>query len=300
MSTKPFLKWVGGKTQILEEVLRLFPATMENYHEPFVGGGGVLLGLLGAVAEGKITITGKVFASDLNPTLIGLYKNVQARPTELVAAVKLLADEFALCTGAVVNRKPTTVEEARTSAESYYYWIRSRFNTAGLDKTSVEASAMFLFLNKTCFRGLWREGPHGFNVPCGHYANPTILDEAHILAVSTLIKDVIFACQPFTAAFTEVVPQDFIYLDPPYAPETATSFVGYTTEGFNITMHNTLFRLTKEMKSRAVRILMSNADVALVKDAFPAGAYQTKIVNCRRAINSKKPESQTNELLISG
>jgi DNA adenine methylase len=296
---KPFLKWVGGKTQILEEVLALFPS-MKNYHEPFVGGGSVLLGLLSAVAEGKITMTGKVFASDLNPTLIGLYRNVQSRPAELVAAVKLLTADLALSTGSVVNRKPTTIEEARTSAESYYYWIRSRFNTAGMDRTSVSASAMFLFLNKTCFRGLWREGPRGFNVPCGHYKNPTIIDEAHILAVSVLIKDVVFVCQPFAASLAATQPGDFVYLDPPYAPESATSFVGYTTEGFDLEMHKTLFNMTKELAPRGVRILMSNADVALVKDAFPAGPYQTKIVSCRRAIHSKEPGTQTNEVLITG
>jgi len=300
MATKPFLKWVGGKTQILEEVLELFPATMGNYHEPFVGGGSVLLGLLGAVAEGKIILTGKVFASDLNPTLIGLYRNVQVRPAELVAAVKALTDEFALCTGAIVNRKPRTVEEARTSAESYYYWIRSRFNTVGLNKTSVDASAMFLFLNKTCFRGLWREGPRGFNVPCGHYKNPAILDEAHIMSVSALIKDVVFVCQPFANAFLEALPGDFFYLDPPYAPENATSFVGYNAEGFDLEMHKTLFATIKDMKSRSVRILMSNADVDLVKDAFPAESYETKIVSCRRAIHSKEPGARTNEVLITG
>jgi DNA adenine methylase len=296
---KPFLKWVGGKTQILEEVLSLFPS-MKNYHEPFVGGGSVLLGLLSAVAEGKITMTGKVFASDLNPTLIGLYRNVQARPAELVAAVKLLTADLALCTGSVVNRKPGTIEEARSSAESYYYWIRSRFNTAGMDRTSVAFSAMFLFLNKTCFRGLWREGPRGFNVPCGHYKNPTIIDEANILAVSNLVKDVVFICQPFAASLAATMAGDFVYLDPPYAPENATSFVGYTTEGFDLEMHKTLFELAKQMKAREVRILMSNADVPLVKDSFPAGDYETKIISCRRAIHSKEPGTQTNEVLITG
>jgi DNA adenine methylase len=297
--TKPFLKWVGGKTQILDDVLTLFPE-MKNYHEPFVGGGSVLLGLLSGVAEGKITMTGKVFASDLNPSLIGLYRNVQARPAELVAAVKALMADLALSTGSLVNRKPTTIEEARTSAESYYYWIRARFNSSGMDKTSIPASAMFLFLNKTCFRGLWREGPRGFNVPCGHYKNPSILDEAHILAVSTLIKDVVFVCQPFAASLAPVVEGDFVYLDPPYAPENATSFVGYTTEGFDLEMHKTLFTLVKQMKSRKVRILMSNADVSLVKDSFPADDYQTKIISCRRAIHSKEPGTQTNEVLITG
>jgi DNA adenine methylase len=301
MDVKPFLKWVGGKTQILDTVLDLFPATMKSYHEPFLGGGSVLLGFLNKVRDGSIELTGQVYASDLNVHLISLYKNVQERPTELIAAVKVVTDEFALCTGSVVNRKPTTIEEARTSAESYYYWIRQRFNAIpAVEREGVAASAMFLFLNKTCFRGVYREGPRGFNVPFGHYKNPTIVTEQHIHDVSDLIQGVVFTHQSFQDSFGSASTGDFVYLDPPYAPEQATSFVGYTADGFTLENHKHLFTVAKGMKERKVNILMSNADVPLVKEAFVSPAYTTRIISCRRAINSKEPASRTNEVLIRG
>ena len=289
---KPFLKWVGGKTQIIDQVMTLFPKEIKDYHEPFLGGGSVLLAFLTAVKNGSIKLTGKVYASDLNTNLIGLYKNVQSNPDALEAEVKKLTDEFAKCTGTAVNRKPATLQDAE-SPESYYYWIRAKFNDLPLqDRGSAAASAMFLFMNKTCFRGVYREGPHGFNVPYGHNANPTILDD--IRPVSDLIKDVVFTARPFSESLVKVTTTDFVYLDPPYAPESTTSFVGYTKDGFDLETHKALFELCRTLP----RFLLSNAEVKLVKDAFPP-PYVTKIISCRRAINSKKPESRTNEVLIT-
>ncbi len=293
MSNKPFLKWVGGKTQILDEVLDLFPTTIQNYHEPFLGGGSVLLGMLSR----NIKVTGTIYASDLNSNLIGLYKNIQLCPDTLISEVKKLQTVFESITGVEVNRKPTTIEEARTSKESYYYWIRTRFNSfTKEDRTKPEGSAMMLFLNKTCFRGVYREGPHGFNVPYGNYKNPTILEEDHIRQVSDLIKDVVFTCCSFTDSLKKVKKGDFVYLDPPYAPETKTSFVSYTSDGFGLEQHNQLFNTIKELDTK---FLMSNADVTLVKEAFPSPDYKTKSIVCRRAIHSKNPESKTLEVLIT-
>jgi len=289
---KPFLKWVGGKTQIIEQVMALFPKEVKDYHEPFLGGGSVLLAFLTAVKSGSVKLTGKVYASDLNTNLIGLYKNVQSNPDVLAAEVKKLTDEFAKCTGTSVNRKPARLQEA-DSPESYYYWIRKQFNALPVEERgSVAASAMFLFMNKTCFRGVYREGPNGFNVPYGHYTSPTILDD--IRPVSDLIKDVVFTARPFSESLANVTAADFVYLDPPYAPESTTSFVGYTKDGFNLETHKALFELCRKLP----RFLMSNAEVKLVKDAFPP-PYVTKIISCRRAINSKKPESRANEVLIT-
>jgi len=289
---KPFLKWVGGKTQIIDQVMALFPKEVKDYHEPFLGGGSVLLAFLIAVKSGSVKLTGKVYASDLNTNLIGLYKNVQSNPDVLAAEVKKLTDEFAKCTGSTVNRKPATLQEA-DSPESYYYWIRKQFNALSVEERgSAAASAMFLFMNKTCFRGVYREGPNGFNVPYGHYANPAILDD--IRPVSELIKDVVFTARPFSESLANVAPADFVYLDPPYAPESTTSFVGYTKDGFDLETHKALFELCRKLP----RFLLSNAEVKLVKDAFPP-PYVTKIISCRRAINSKKPESRTNEVLIT-
>ena len=269
---KPFLKWVGGKTQIIDNVISLFPKEMNNYYEPFLGGGSVLLAVLTQKRNGLIKINGTIYASDLNENLIGLYKNIQLNHQEFIDEVKALIET------------PMT--------EEYYYEVRSRFNQA--PKGSIQASAMFLYLNKTCFRGVYREGPRGFNVPFGHYKNISILDEAHIKQVSELIQDVVFTHQGFQEALNQINEDDFTYLDPPYAPINVKSFVGYNADGFS--KHQELFELCKNITSK---FLMSNADTPLVKEAFPLPKYETKIVSCRRAINSKKPESRANEVLIT-
>jgi DNA adenine methylase len=297
---KPFMKWVGGKTQIINDVMELFPKTINNYHEPFLGGGSVLLALLSYIKYGSIKVSGKIYASDLNSNLIALYKNIQSYPNALISEVKTLINQFSACKGTDVNREASTIEEALTSPESYYFWIRSRFNAyTKEERTSVVGSAMLLFMNKTCFRGVYREGPKGFNVPFGNYKNPSILDEDHIKIVSGLIKDVVFTNATFTDTLSKVASGDFVYLDPPYAPENNTSFVGYTADGFNLDNHRALFKLCGDMNTKNVKILMSNADVQLVKDAFPSPTYTTKIINCKRSINSTKPDARTNEVLIT-
>ena len=302
--TKPFLKWVGGKSQILKEVLSLFPKKINNYHEPFLGGGSVLLGLLTRVKEGEITVSGKIYASDLNENLIAVYKNIQSNPHEVIKEVRALVEQFSKCKdgeAAKVNRKAVTLKEALSSPESYYFWIRGRFNTfKGADRLTCSASAMFLFMNKTCFRGLYREGPNGFNVPYGNYKNPSIIEEDHIIAVSELIKDVEFDVKSFRESLTgDFTKDDFIYLDPPYAPENDKSFVSYTSDGFSLDDHNELFERCGKIRADSTLFVMSNADVDLVKNAFPVSTYKTQIILCRRTINSKKPDSKTNEVLIS-
>lgn len=292
---KPVLKWVGGKTQIIDDVLTLFPTNIKNYHEPFLGGGSVLLELLTRVKEGKIKVSGKIFASDVNPNIIHLYTNIQGNPKLFMDEVNVLVHEFASIQGTVVNRHAQNKEEAQTSQESYYFWIRKKFNSlTPEERATPRASAMVVFLNKTCFRGMYREGPNGFNVPFGNYKNPTVVDHENILAVSDIIQGVVFTSQDFEASFKHVRRGDFVYVDPPYAPENDKSFVSYTADGFSSEKHEKLFALCKK-----VTFLMSNAYVTLVKESFSEPVFKMIVISCRRAIHSKNPESKTNEVLIS-
>ena len=290
--TKPFLKWVGGKTQIMDQVMETFPGAMVNYHEPFLGGGSVLLEFLTRVQSGVIRLSGKVYASDLNSILIGLYKHIQSEPENLIKEVQTLVQEFSGCAGSEVNRDARSIDEALTSQESYYFWTRMRFNASG---PGIQKSAMFLFLNKTCFRGVYREGPRGFNVPFGNYKNPSVLDEGHILQVSKLIQGVVFTVRHLKDSLEKVSSGDFVYMDPPYAPKDAKSFVAYTSSGFGASDHSLLFDTCKGLPAG---LTMSNADVPLVRDAFKEPRYTTRVISCRRAINSKEPDSKTNEVLI--
>jgi DNA adenine methylase len=286
---RPFLKWVGGKTQIIELILSKFPKTIKTYYEPFLGGGSVLLGFLS-----HTNFKGEVFASDVNPYTIAIYKHIQSNVESFIKEIKQIVEQYNSIKGTIICRKAFTLEDGLTSKESYYYYLRNKFNGLA-NKESIEASAILLFLNKTCFRGVYREGPHGFNVPFGHYDNPAVYDENDLREISNLIKNVHFKACSFEDALAPVKEGDFVYLDPPYAPETKSSFVSYVEDGFGMDKHVKLFKICKEMKGE---FLMSNAEVDLVKNSFPE-PYTTVTVSCRRAINAKDPSARTNEVLIS-
>lgn len=266
---KPFLKWVGGKTQIIDEVIAQFPRDIETYHEPFVGGGSVLLAVL---SNPSIRIE-RVRASDNNPHLVALYKQVQQDPELLHLAIDHLFHTYD--------------ESGPDGKETFYYEQRDRFRTL---PPCIEKCALLVFLNKTCFRGLYREGPHGFNVPYGHYKTtpkPPTLEE--LRAVQELIRDVEFTACDFTEALKHVKgPRDFVYADPPYAQETKTSFKDYTRGGFD---QDVLFKeLSKTM------FVMSNANVPCVTEFFKD--FKILYIKARRAIHSKRPDATTTEVLV--
>ena len=202
-----------------------------------------------------------------------MYKNIQSRHEELYNEIQLIGN---------VN-------------EEKYYKLRKEYNALE-DKKTVKASALFIVLNKTCFRGVFRIGPNGFNVPFGHYKNPEIVNKEHLEKVSRLVQNVTFECLDFKESLSNVSDTcDFVYLDPPYAPpENKKSFVGYTKGGF--AEHTVLFEIVKNLP-HSTRALMSNADVKLVRDAFEG--YPIRSILCRRSINSKNPESKTNEVLVT-
>jgi DNA adenine methylase len=297
---KPILKWVGGKTQILDKLIADFPTKMNNYREVFLGGGSVLLTVLSYVKHGIIKIHGNIYAYDLNEPLIYVYKNIQLNHNNLYNEIQKLISEFKSCDNGEVNRNPKTIEEAKMAKENYFYWIRSEYNKLCLaDKRTITGSAMFIFLNKTCFRGVFRVGPNGFNVPYGHYNNPEIINKGHLDEIHELIQNVIFECRDFSISLNSVEANDFVYLDPPYAPETDKSFVGYTEIGFTLDNHNNLFQLLHNLTETKKNFMLSNADVSLVRENFTPEKYNTTSILCKRSINSKNPELKTKEVIIT-
>lgn len=289
---KPFLKWVGGKTQLLETILENIPRDIENYYEAFLGGGSVLLAILSLRKDGIIKISGNIYANDLNSFLIQVYIDIRDSPEKIFQYITKYTDEYNSIQKSKGDRNATTREEALVSKESYYYWIRNKYNSIC---KCIEKSALFMFLNRTCFRGIYREGPNGFNVPFGNYENKLeIISENNLYIVSELMKDVIFSSNSFEKILDKVGVNDFVYLDPPYAPENNNSFVGYTKDGFNIEMHKKLFAMTKNLQSK---FMLSNSKVKIVMDEFDG--YIIEDVKARRAINSKNPSAVTTEVFVS-
>lgn len=299
---KPFIKWVGGKSQIIEKIIQTIPFApkkINNYHEIFLGGGSVLFALLYLRKENKVIIEGNVYAYDFNPILIQVYKDVQTNKETLFTYIQEYLQVYKdLPILKESNRKPKTLEEAKTSKESYYYWLRTTFNQ--LQDEPIKKSALFIFLNKTCFRGVYREGPHGFNVPYGHYKKtPTIITKETLDYISDLIKDVQFTCCDFRDSINNAQSGDFMYLDPPYAPINETSFVGYNKKGFSLQDHKDLFTLINNSNDKQVRLCVSNAKVPLVMKHFDKKIYTIKELECRRAIHSKNPGAKAVEVIIT-
>lgn len=301
---KPFIKWVGGKTQIINNILSEFPKNIDNYYEIFLGGGSVLFSLLENIRDGNIKLSGNIYAYDINEVLINIYLNIQKNPQELYTEIKKLVDEYNNIEEVKESKEDKeyknsdSLEEAKESKEKYYYWIRKQYNQQiKINKKSILICAMFIFLNKTCFRGVYRMGPNGFNVPFGNYKNPEIVNKEHILKISDLIKNVVFECRDFRHSLEQKFNKnDFIYLDPPYYPEKKTSFVKYSENGFNNDDHESLFNTLVKTKTKFV---MSNSNVKYVLDFFNNDKYNIKSVLCKRTINSKNPESKTTEIIIS-
>jgi len=290
---KPFLKWVGGKTQIIDSIISKLPNEINNYHELFLGGGSVLFAILSLQKHNKILIKDKIYAYDININLINMYKNIQNKKDELYNILKSYYNEYDSIRGNIINRKPLTIEEAKTSKESYYYWIRNKYNN--IDNDTVECSALFILINKICFRGMYREGPNGYNVPYGHYKKtPSLISKKELDDISNLIKNVEFKHNSFIDSIKNVKEGDFIYLDPPYAPENSKSFVGYVEGGFNLKTHESLFAEIKKLEN--IKFIMSNAKVDIVTNSFKD--YNCEEIVARRAINSKNPGSTTTEVVI--
>ena len=261
-NVKPFLKWAGGKRQLLPELLKYIPKDFNNYFEPFLGGGALFFELYNlGFLENK-----KVYLSDINEELINTYKTIRDNPKELIIKLK----------------------EFKTNHNKEFYYKIREFdrdkNYKNLD--NITKSARFIYLNKTCFNGLYRVNKKGyFNVPIGSYKNPNILDEENILAVSKALQNIIIKNFDYKEILKEVQSNDFIYLDPPYHPLNETSsFTSYTKNEFLQKEQIELFKTLKELSNKCF-VLKSNSDTNFINKLYKDFKIEKILAN--RAINSK-------------
>ena len=290
---KPFLKWAGGKGQLLKEIEKYYPfesCKITKYAEPFVGGGAVLFDILS-----KYDLK-EVYISDINAELINTYKIIRDNVNELVALLKRYQAEFI----------PLNTDKRRT----YYNKKRERFNNLKVNDDAdenIEKAALMIFLNKTCFNGLYRVNKKGlFNVPMGSYRNPLICDGNNLRAVSEKLQRVTIVCRDYRESADFIDENTFVYFDPPYRPITDTaSFTAYNETLFNDAEQIELARFVDEMNSKGAKIVVSNSDPKnsdTDDDFFDNiyNAHKIKRVEATRMINcNAQARGKIKELLIS-
>jgi DNA adenine methylase len=265
VKASPFLKWVGGKTSLLPELLRHVPprASLRRYHEPFVGGGALFF----AVAPRRAVL------SDNNGELVHCYQQVRDDPYRVLDALARHVYE-----------------------KGHYQDIRA---LDPLRLTPGARAARFIFLNKTCFNGLWRVNRAGrFNVPIGRYKNPRFHHPSVLIGASAALRNVVILHAPFEEALAKAAPGDFVYLDPPYDPVSATSsFASYTAGGFTWDDQKRLGRACIALNRRGVRFLLSNSATERVRELYRG--FEQRTVRAPRFINSKaRSRGRVDELLV--
>ncbi|MFW6051514.1 MAG: DNA adenine methylase [Myxococcota bacterium] len=249
------MKWVGGKGRILPQLLPLLPpgAELMRHVEPFVGGGAMFFARRPE----------RALLSDVNPDLVATYETVRDRVEAVIEAL---------------------VPLARDHSKEHYYRARDRYNrNRGL--THAERAALFIYLNKTCFNGLYRVNRKGeFNVPAGRYKNPRVLDEDMLRSASAALQHADIRCQGFEELLEAARPGDFIYFDPPYAPLSPTAnFTGYASGGFDRDDQRRLHEVFRELDRRGCRMMLSNSDVPFVRYLYRA--WRIDVVAAPRAVS---------------
>ena len=255
---RPFLKWAGGKGQLLEQLMARVDRAGDfgRYHEPFVGGGALFFEMFRSCRLRK-----HAWLADNNPNLIDAYWGVK-KDVERVIQLLLL------------HRK-------RHSKE-YYYQVR-----AGVPKDRLKRAARIICLNKTCYNGLYRENRKGeFNVPCGQYKNPNICDEENLRAVAKALRRARIGSSPFAKVLTTAKSGDLVYFDPPYHPLSSTSsFTGYEKNGFNETSQRELAEVFGRLNKMGVKVILSNSMTPLVQKLYRT--FTIERVYANRPVNSR-------------
>ncbi|WP_436925081.1 DNA adenine methylase [Halosimplex amylolyticum] len=277
---QPVLKWAGGKRQLLDALYARFPASFDRYHEPFFGGGAVFFDLEPAAAS----------VNDTNPRLVNFYEQVRDRPEALIERLREFRDPES-------DPDPELAFAAETrrgdAVEQYYYQQRARFNERAYgedwpesDDDRLEEAALLLYLNRTCYNGLYRENSDGgFNVPIGRYADPDWVQAERIREAARALRGTEVRNGDFGYVLDAADPGDLVYFDPPYEPMSPTAdFAEYSAEGFGRADQERLLEVARELDERGVSVVLSNSGVTY--DRYDEAGFSVEREGATRAINS--------------
>ena len=291
---RPFVKWAGGKASLIPQLNNFYPNELKNgiierYIEPFVGGGAVLIDILQ-----KYDIQ-EAYAFDINIDLINSYNVIKNDVDKLIANLKQMEIEY--------------LQLGQEERKNYFYNIRDEYNNYELEENeqNIKRTAQFIYLNRTCFNGLYRVNKNGkFNVPIGSYKNPTICDEENLKKLSKLIKNVQFQYGDYSKSEEYVTENTFVYFDPPYRPLNITSgFTSYTKEDFNDDNQKELARFYGKLNEQNAKLMLSNSNPKNInkEDSFFDNIYEGFNINqiqASRMINANsKGRGKITEILVT-
>lgn len=267
----PFLKWAGGKRQLLNQIKERMPKEYNDYYEPFIGGGAVLFEL----QPEEATI------NDINTSLINVYRQVKDNTEEFIELVKKLDSEM------------------WEDGKEYYLDIREKYNDKLLKKEyDLELAALFTFMNKHCFNGLYRVNKKGlFNVPYNK-SRRTSIEEDAVRETAKYLKTVNILEGDFEEACKGAKKGDFIFFDSPYAPLNPTSFEAYTKEGFDVESHKRLAKLYDELTERGCYCMLTNHNTEFINELYSNKGYKIDVVSVKRMINSDASNRKGEEVII--
>lgn len=270
-SVAPFVKWAGGKRQLLPQIKERMPEKYNSYFEPFVGGGAVIFELFPTNA----------LINDINKALINAYRQICNAPEAFLAAVKQLD------------------EAMWEDGKKYYYSLREHYNDKLMKaEYDVELAALFVFINKHCFNGLYRVNGKGlFNVPYNN-SRRTSVDESIIMEVSRYLQGITIMDGDFEEACEGAGQGDFVFIDSPYAPLNPTSFESYTKEGFDIESHRRLSNLFDKLTNRGCYCMLTNHNTELINELYSGKGYRRDVVSVKRMINSDASKRVGEEIII--
>ncbi len=268
----PFVKWAGGKKQLLEKIWERTPNTYGTFYEPFVGGGAVFFN----------TKPQKAVINDINEQLINVYRQLQIDPRPVIRAINKLDREG--------------------GDKDYYLLQRERYNEKITNhQLDVECAALMIWINKHCFNGLYRVNNKGlFNVPYNNKTTGKSIDEVNLMNIGYYLKeaDIDIRCEDFAETCKNVQEGDFVYFDSPYLPVSPTAqFTDYTKDGFSMKDHVRLSELYKELDARGAKVMLSNHDVEIAYDLYEG--YKIESIDVRRNINSNAKKRVGKEVIIT-